>query len=201
MSRVQIKEVGSVKLDRVNKVLAGIPGGVMSASYNALKRAGARAKTEAGRFVAQEYVITKGVFMKNVTVTTQIAGSYGGVNARSSSSGSAVSLNINFAGTVIPLIEFQVRYSKSGSLTAQVKRGGGGTIQNAFAARVYGPMRVFERVGKARLPIDEKFGPSTAQMMGNEQIVDAMTDVIKDTFDERIEHEINRLLNGFGGQS
>ena len=186
---VDVKEIGQVNLERAAKLLAGIPDGIQKASLHALKRAGERAKTEAGRFVAEEYVITKGGFMKNVTVTTDIKGGGGG----------SVGLNINFRGTVIPLTEFNVKVSRGGGVTAQVKRGGGGTISSAFAARVYGPMRIWERVGKKRLPVEQKFGPSTAQMMGNETIVNAMTEVIKETFDERLEHEVWRLLGGVGG--
>jgi hypothetical protein len=188
-AKVEVREVGHVDLDRITKILAGIPDGIYKASHAALKRAGERAKTEAGRFVAQEYVITKGTFMKNVTTTTDIKGGSAGLT----------SLSLNFRGTVIPLIEFQVKYSRGGTLSAQVKRGGGGTIQSAFAARVFGPLRVFERVGRARLPVEQKFGPSTAQMMANEKIVDGMTEVIQETFDERIEHEVWRLLSGVGG--
>jgi hypothetical protein len=185
---IEVKEIGEAKLDRVKKLLAGIPDGVIKASHQALKRAGERAKTEAGRFVAGEYVITKGGFMKNVTVTTNVSGG-----------GGTAAFNINFRGSVIPLTEFSVKASRGGGVTAQVKRGGGGTISSAFAARVYGPMRIFERVGKARLPVEQKYGPSTAQMMGNETIVELMTETIQESFDERLEHEVWRLLSGVGG--
>jgi len=186
-ARIEVREVGHIDLKRINKILAGVPDGVFKASHAALKRAGERAKTEAGRFIAAEYVISKGDFMKNVTTTTDVRGGY---------SSGLTSLNLIFRGTPIPLMEFRVKYSRGGTLTAQVKRGGGGTIQSAFVARVFGPMRVFERVGKARLPVEQKYGPSTAQMMANEEIVDAMSEVIQETFDERIEHEVWRLLSG-----
>jgi len=187
-ARIEVREVGHMDLERINKILAGVPDGVFKASHAALKRAGERAKTEAGRFAAQEYVISKGDFMKNVTTTTDVRGGSGGLT----------SLSLNFRGSVIPLIDFRVKYAKGGTLTAQVKRGGGGSIQSAFVARVFGPARVFERVGKARLPVEQKFGPSTAQMMANDEVVDAMTEIIQETFDERIEHEVWRLLSGGG---
>jgi len=183
--RIEVKEVGDANLERAIKLLAGIPDGIYKAAHQALKRAGERAKTEAGRFVAEEYVITKGGFMKNVTVTTDISGGGGG----------SVGFNINFRGSVIPLTEFSVKASRGGGVTAQVKRGGGGTISSAFAARVYGPMRIWERVGKSRLPVEQKYGPSTAQMMGNETIVDLMTETIQESFHERLEHEVWRLLS------
>ncbi len=62
----RITEVGANSLSRINKILAGIPGGIWKASYSALKRAGDTAKTRAGQYAAEEYTINKGDFMKNV---------------------------------------------------------------------------------------------------------------------------------------
>ena len=56
---VRISEVGANSLSRINKILAGIPGGIWKASYAALKRAGDTAKTRAGQFAAEAYTIKK----------------------------------------------------------------------------------------------------------------------------------------------
>jgi len=187
---VRLEEIGEIKLERLNKILAGVPGGVYKASYAALKRAGDTAKSRAGQFAAEEYTISKGAFMKNVRVSTDIR----------SQGGSLVSLNIRYAGTVLPLLEFATRYSRGGRITTQVKRNGGAsTLEHAFAERVYGPIAVFERLGKARFPVEQKFGPSTAHMMQNEEVVRKMDDTIRETFEKRVEHEITRVLNGWGG--
>jgi len=186
--KVELHDVGTVDLDRIGKILAGVDNGIYKATYNALKRAGERAKTEAGRFVSKEYVINKGTFMKNVTVTTDIKGS----------GGSIVRLNLNFAGSVIELIDFQVSWQRGGTLTAQVKRGGGGTISSAFTARAFTKYGVWQRIGRPRFPIEQLYGPSTAQMMRNDVIVDAMNEIVMETFNDRIEHEVWRLLNGIG---
>jgi len=192
MSVVRVEEVGSMKLDRLNKLLAGIPGGIWKASYSALKRAGDTAKSRAGQFAADEYTISKGDFMKNVTMKTDI----------SSDSGSVVSMNIRYAGNVLPLLAFNTRYSRDGLITTQVKRNGGAaTLQHAFAERVFGPIAVFERVGAPRFPVEQKFGPSTAHMMGNEQVIERMDETIRETYDKRIEHEIMRVMNGWGGKA
>lgn len=192
MSVVRIEEVGSIHLDRLNKLLAGIPGGVWKASYSALKRAGETAKTRAGQFAAEEYTITKGTFMKNVNMKTDISGH----------SESIVSMNIRYGGNVLPLLAFHTRYSRDGLLTTQVKRNGGAaTLQHAFAERVFGPVAVFERVGAPRFPVEQKFGPSTAHMMENEEVVKRMDETIRETYDKRMEHEMMRVLNGWGGRS
>jgi len=190
--RISIDEANQGTIQRLNKILAGIPGGAYKAAYNAMKRAGDTAKTKAGQFAAAEYTISKSTFMSNVTEKTQISGG--------NSMGGVASLSISFAGTVLPLLSFNTRYSRDGAITTQVKRNGGAaTLQHAFAAKVYGPIAVFERVGAPRFPVEQKFGPSTGHMMQNEKVVEQMDKTIQETFEQRAEHEILRLLNGWGG--
>ena len=79
MSVVRIDEVGKTSLDRINKLLAGVPGGIWKATSAAMKRSGETAKTRAGQFAAAEYAISKGSFMHNVSQKTHITGGAGGV--------------------------------------------------------------------------------------------------------------------------
>lgn len=190
MSYIRVDEVGSNSLDRVNKLLAGIPGGVYKATFSALKRAGESAKTKAGQFAAAEYTITKGTFMRNVNSKTRVSGGSGGV----------ASMSISFAGRVLPLLTFNTKFSKEARVQTQVKRNGGAaTLERAFVANIYGSTGVFERVGAPRFPVDQLYGPSTGQMMQNDRVINQMDDTIRATYEARIEHEILRVLNGWGG--
>jgi hypothetical protein len=189
---VLISEVGAESLSRINKILAGIPGGIWKASYAALKRAGDTAKTRAGQFAAEVYTINKGDFMKNVHQKTHIKSEAGGI----------VSMSISYAGNVLPLLTFNTKYSRNGLLQTQVKReGASAVLEHAFAARIFGPVGVFERVSEKRFPIEQKFGPSTAHMMSSEQVIEKMDATVRETFERRLEHEITRVLNGWGGKS
>ena len=59
---------------------------------------------------------------------------------------------------------------------------------------------VFEREGPERFPIRELFGPSAPQAFNEEdETTDRMTEEILKTYESRIEHEIMRVLNGWGG--
>ena len=49
------------------------------------------------------------------------------------------------------------------------------------------------------VPVEQKFGPSTGHMMRNEEVIEKMDETIRDTYEKRIEHEILRVLNGWGG--
>lgn len=190
MSIVDITSAGNGSLDRTNKLLAGIQGGAWKAAYNALRRAGDTAKTRAGQFAAAEYTINKGTFMRNVTEKTSISGGSGGVAA----------MRISFAGRGLPLLEFRTNFSRDGMVQTQVKRDSGPSLlDHAFVARIYGQSAVFERLGASRFPVEQKFGPSTGHMMQNEKVVEKMEQTVQETFDQRIEHEIARVLNGWGG--
>lgn len=191
MSFIRVDQVGGKSLDRVNKILAGIPGGIWKAAYGALKRSGDTAKTRAGQFAAAEYTINKGTFMRNVSTKTHI----------SSQGGSVVSMHISYAGHVLPLLTFHTKYARDGRVQTQVKRNGGATsLEHAFTASIFGPVAVFERVGAPRFPVEQKFGPSTGHMMQNDQVIKKMDETIRDTYEKRIEHEILRVLNGWGGK-
>ncbi len=188
MSVIRFDSIGQNSIDRVNKLLAGVQGGAYKASSNALRRAGESAKTQAGRFVAAEYTITKGEFMRNVNMKTHISGS-----------GGVASMAISFGGHVLPLLSFDTSFSRDGAIHTKVKRNGGAaSLQHAFAAKVFGPVGIFERVGADRFPVEQKYGPSTGHMMQNEDVVQKMEDTIRETYDKRIEHEITRILNGWG---
>lgn len=189
---IRVEKIGNESIDRINKILAGIPGGAFKVTYAALKRAGDTAKTKAGQFAAAEYTISKGDFMHNVTEKVRTEGGSG--------VGGVASMSISFAGHVLPLLTFNTSFSRGGTLTTKVKRNGGAaSLQHAFTAKIFGPIAVFERVGSPRFPVEQKFGPSTGHMMQNEQVVEKMDVTIRETFDKRVEHEILRVLNGWGG--
>lgn len=81
-----------------------------------------------------------------------------------------------------------------------VKRDGGGTFEDAFIAQMpaYNHVGVFTRTGKERFPVEEKMGLSMAQMVGNDKVLEQLEQEAQKTVDQRIEHEITRLLNGYG---
>lgn len=190
MSYIRIEEIGGRSLERANKILAGIPDGAIKAAHSALKRAGDTAKTKAGQFASAEYTISKGTFMGNVKSKSHISGSTGGV----------VSMSISYVGSVLSLLTFNTRYSRDGRIQTQVKRNGGAaTLQHTFVASIYGPVAAYERIGAPRFPVEQKYGPSTAHMIQNDRVIEQMDESIRETYEARMEYEISRVLNGWGG--
>lgn len=193
MSTVYFDEVGDIKLDRVTKLLAGIPDGVYRAVGSAIKRAAQHGLSVGMKIVSGEYAIGQGELKnrtKNInTIVKDGTGSY--------------EVTFGYRGNVIPLIRFDTRIDRSGRVVTRVLRQNARQLlDRAFIARVGAHTGVFERETDERFPIKELFGPSAVQAFyAREETVDKMDEEIRKTYEKRIEHEITRVLNGWGGKS
>jgi len=193
MSPVYFDEVGEIKLDRVTKLLAGIPGGVYRAVGSAIKRSAQHGLSVGMRIVSEEYAISQSELKKRTkninTIVKDGAGSY--------------TVTFGYRGNVIPLMQYDTRIDRSGRVVTRVLRKNVRQIlDQAFIARVGNHTGVFERETDERYPIRELFGPSSVQAFYNrEETVDKMGEEIRKTYEYRIEHEITRVLNGWGGKS
>lgn len=176
--------------DRITALLAGIPGGANRAVGSALARAAAAGKTVAKRAVTQEYAISSSEFTnrtKNIN------------NIQRASSGE-VSVNFGYRGSVIPLRVFDTKVDRSGCVVTRVKKSSTRqALSHAFDAKMGSHYGIYERQGEKRFPVKELFGPSTPQMMySNADVMDDIEAKMASTYEERIEHEITRVLNGWG---
>lgn len=86
-------------------------------------------------------------------------------------------------GKRIPLIELNAKprtVSKRRRNIAGITWGKGRTIAGSFIARMAsGHIGVFKRRGKARLPIDELFGPSAAKVFANRRVQKPVREFIR----------------------
>jgi len=189
--RVVYFEPGSEQqLERAVKLLAGIPDGIYKAVGGAVKRAAQRGLTVGMRIVSEEYAIGQ----------NELKASTKHINTVIRDGKSSVQVTFGYRGSVIPLIRFDTTVSRDGLVSARVLRSNAKTVlDHAFAAQMSGHRGIFEREGARRLPVKELFGPSAVQAFyAHEEAVDKMDEAIRETFDKRIEHEISRVLNGWG---
>lgn len=111
--------------------------------------------------------------------------------------------NVHFAGYEIPLYKFNVTPKKPGTgkqVSATMKRGGGAVYDDAFIAEMKsGHIGVFHRETRKHLPISEYMGLSAAHMVGETAVAEKLQEEAQKTVDERVMHEVERLLNGYGG--
>lgn len=185
-----IVDVVEDSLDKATRLLAGINGGVYKAVGSVLSRAAATGKTAAKQPVTKEYTISQSEFLARTRNINHFV--------RESSGG--ISVVFGFRGNVIPLMKFNTRVNGSGQIVTQVKRSGSAeTLNRAFSAQMGGHKGIYERVGVKRFPVEELYGPATPQMMySNEEVTDEIERKVADTYEKRIDHEILRILNGWG---
>lgn len=176
-------------LDRATRLLSGIPGGVEKVAKSALSRAASKGRTGAARQVGKLYHLKASDFNRYTKSYSRITSAAG-----------EITLNVEFRGYHIPLIRFNTRVTASGRVSAQVERSSSAKIlEHVFRAEMSSShIGLFERVRRARLPIEEKLGPSVPQMMGaNPALAPAIGDVMATEFENRMEHEILAVMNGW----
>ena len=185
-----VVDIAEDSLDKATRLLAGINGGVYKAVGSALTRAAAAGKTAAKQPVTKEYTISQSEFLARTR----------NINHFVRETGGGISVVFGFRGNVIPLMKFSTRVNGSGQVVTQVKRSGSAaTLDRAFTAQMGGHRGVYERVGVKRFPVEELYGPATPQMMySNEEVMDEIEDKMAETYEKRIDHEILRVLNGWG---
>ena len=180
---VSVNEAGLNSLDYVNSILFNFPGKAMVAVNRAAKRAGQAGKTEAKRYATRVYNIKASQFSKNTATTVKVFGGGGG----------ATRVIIRYAGAMLDLLEFNPTISDTSGVRYQAKRGNEVHLQHAFDIGAYGG-HVYERVGKPRFPVRRKFGPSTPHMLKDTEVADPLGKRIMEVFNERLSHEIGRIL-------
>lgn len=183
-------EIEDYQLEKAARLLAGIPGGVQKAVGSALKRSAQHGLTIGMKIVAEEYAIGQNV-LKNYThninsVVRDGAGSY--------------DVTFGYRGSGIPLIRFDTSVSRDGRVSARVLRSSAReAFDHAFRATLGGHTGIYERLGPKRFPVEEKFGPSGVQAFyARESTTDKMDEAINEMYNKRIDHEITRVLNGWG---
>jgi len=178
-------------LDRVSALLAGVKGGVYQAVGSALKRAADTGKTAVKKAITQEYTISQSEFLHQTR----------NYNHFTREDDGSLTVSFGYAGYVIPLLRFNTSVGNDGRIVTQVKRSNPSeTLDHAFSAQMGQHRGVYEREGESRLPVKEFFGPSTPQMMySDEDVLDEMEAKMTETYEKRIDHEILRVLNGWGG--
>lgn len=104
---------------------------------------------------------------------------------------------VSVTGSPIRLFKFRVTPTspRKQLVTASVKRAKK-SLPHAFVQQMTnGHIGIFERVGKSRYPIRQLYSVSAPQMAGNEEVLEGAMERASIVFDERLSHEIGRLLD------
>lgn len=189
-------QVTCEQMEYVTSMLRGLPGNkVHAALSNASNRAMISARNAAWQAVHETYTVKRTAFYRETTIHTFRA------NAQ------ALSAAISFNGYLIPLIDYNVKGYRSHerrgvrSLKAEVLSGEPKDLRHAYIADLgrYGES-VFERLTPRRDSSSMLLGPSAAHMIDNGEVLDKMDKAAQETFNKRLDHEVDRILRGYGGR-
>lgn len=184
-------EITQQQIERVHSILGNVKGAPERVLFNVINRGLTTVRSQSGKEIRQTYNIKQSDITANQNMKMKRAtpGSLEG--------------SIEFAGTVIPLKRFKVSPSAPAQKTVSVsvlKAQGGARLEHAYVADLgkYG-VGVFERATRRRDSSEQLYGPSTAHMAGNKNVLDKVEKAAQNTIDKRLEQEISRILNGYGG--
>lgn len=182
-------EITNEQIERVNSILGGIKNAPNKAFYNTINRALSTVRSKSGKMIRETYQIKQKDISSNQNMKMKRA------------STSNLEGQIEFAGTMIPLIKFKVSPTEPRKKSVSVsvlKSEGGKRLQSAYVANLgrYG-VGVFERMTSKRETSQQLFGPSTAHMMENTNVLQKVETAAQETINKRVEHEISRILNGY----
>lgn len=209
MSVVQVQVMDQGQLDKMQALLAGIPGGVERAARSAAQRAASHLRTNSAKAIREKYDISAANIRSNEKVTVRYTHQQG------------VQAFVTFAGGKIPLFRYggaspgapaydqsklvpvmirgQWRMAHPG-LPAhghQMKETAPALFENAFVARMgSGHVGIFERDGGDS--ISEIMGGSVPGMLGRDEVKEKLGEQAAEKYMERYHHEVMRLLNGWG---
>ena len=199
-------EITSDEMERAAALLADIPKGAERVFANAMNRGLSRIKTKAVSQIKKVYAVDD----KALQDTTKI-------EVKRANTGNLVG-HVSFSGTKIPLYKFNVTPKEPGAggpvKAGVMKSGSMTTFKDAFIAQMpNGHKGIFERIGiqgiKSRTSkykasehtekISEIMGLSAAQMAGNDSNIEILEKETQELVNKRIIHEMDRILNGYGG--
>ena len=213
---IAVQSFGGEALDHAAKVLAGIPDGISRADESALPRAASSLRGESVKAIQTKYDISAANIRSKQNISIRY--SFGGESTA----------YIQFRGKKIPLYRYngtspknptvdesKTTYTKINGISKPVHPGVAASahqlngtsptkFENAFVAKMpnSGHIGIFERTGgvtaEGRDQIRELQGSSVPQMLGSESVQHHLADKASQKFEERMEHEILRILNGWG---
>ena len=206
---------GQAAIERAKALLAGIQGGVDKAMKASMSRTVDKLRRESNQAIREKYDITDAGIRSEKNVRVRYSYQNG------------VQATVTFSGRKIPLYRFGGAYPKvptqdiaagkkpvmvKGAWTMQYQgmaaRGhqfqdtGPTQFMDAFVAQMKsGHIGIFERTGGSTSEgsdaIREIMGSSVAQMVGNQQVAQGLTERAYETFETELDKAVYRILTGW----
>lgn len=176
-------DIDNGALEKAEKLLSEVPGGMQTALMRSMNRALQEGRTAGTRAAAKAYTLRA----KDVRPTF----------AMHKATKSRLDAELLSRGRNVPLSAYahKPRTDTTGANRKQVrvgvKKGGLKPLGQAFISKG----RVMQRLGATRLPVEQKYGPSVPGIIGSDEVSEAVVDTMGKAVEKRLEHETLRLLN------
>lgn len=215
---IKVETFGGETLEHAKKVLAGIPNGVQKAVKGALPRTVSSLRSDSVKAIQTKYDISAENLRTHENIDIHYTPHENGSAAYVEFSGKRIPL-YRFNGT------YPKTPTRNGSAYVHVEINGlfktvhpsipvyahqlKGTspkkFHNAFTAEMVnssGHIGIFERTGgvtsHGKDEIKEIMGLSVPEMIGDKSVVEKFAEGTSKIFEENMEREIERVLNGWG---
>lgn len=172
MIEIEVSRESAKALEEQLQALSGDK--VYRAISFAAKRAASHAKSIGTKQVRKTYTIDSA----SIKAATSIRAVEGGAVLR-------------IAGPRRSAGHYKAKKRKAGVFVS-IKKGSGDIVPRSFAYS----STFFKRTGKSRLPIERIFGPAVPQLFGNDAIKNEIAESAMKKYEERIRHEVGRLMGG-----
>ena len=170
-------------MQKATRLLSGCSEAIPSVFSNAMNRAAEQGRTAAIRCVTKEYTVKA----RTVRETMRIK----------KATKDDLNTDLTSRGARLPLRDFKHSPSSGDTTGANrkqirvaVKRGGMRPLENAFIYRG----RIFQRLGSARLPVEQKFSNAVPVMLNNDAVVNEVTETMESAMTRRLDYEVKRTL-------
>lgn len=153
------------------------------AIVRALNRTVENVRAEAVRKIRDTYVLNASTVRDQMYITRAWTG--------------RLEASITASGKPIPLISFNATWRQKwpGGARFSVRRGARKSLPDTFIATMRsGHVGVFERTGRKRLPIEEKFSIGVPGMFGAKQVQDTLEQVADDRFTVNLNQQLKFLF-------
>lgn len=165
--------------------------------YRALNRAASNLRTNASKEVRQKYIVKAGDVKGTISIKRATSKR---IAAAVISKGGAVGLEKFRVSPTQPRPEkppraLKARVRKDSSLKKVLGSFVAGVNGNKVFRRVPGSKHVKGKSGRwTELPIQRLFGPPVPEMLSNQEVWGRLETQAAETFEKRLEHEVNRMF-------
>jgi len=170
-------------IEKAYNLLGDVSGDAQKAVGSAIKRAAIHARKVGMKLASDRYAIGQNILKRYTKWYNHQAGSgFGWV--------------FGYRGYLIPLAYYDTTVGADGKIHTRVlKSSAKKTLDHAFLSTGLSYNRVRQRIGPARYPTEELYGPSGVSALTLNE--DKVEQEFLEEFDRRIDHEILAVLNGW----